>query len=122
MDHSYHGGLDRIPKELGEAARLEGANEMQIFFKVTLPLLWEVLSTLIVLWFIEAIQTFPFIYVMTQGGPHGSTEVMGTYMYKMAFEGRMFSYGSAMAVIMTLIILVFSYFGNKLLKRETIEF
>lgn len=115
-------GLDRIPKELSEAARLEGANEIQIFFKVTLPLLWEVLSTLIILWFIQAMQTFPFIFILTQGGPYGSTEVMGTYMYKMAFEGRMFSYGSAMAVIMTFIILVFSYFGSKILKRETIEY
>lgn len=115
-------GLDRIPKELSEAARIEGANEIQIFFRIKLPLLWEVLSTLIILWFIQAMQTFPFIFVMTQGGPHGSTEVMGTYLYKMAFEGRMFSYGSAMAVIMTLIILVFSYIGNKLIKREPIEF
>src|SRR5690625_4487728 len=115
-------GLDRIPGELREAARLEGANEIQIFFKITLPLLWEVLSTLIILWFIESMQTFPFIYVMTQGGPHGTTEVMGTYLYKMAFEGRMFSYGSAMAVVMTLIILVFSYIGNKIIKRETIDY
>lgn len=115
-------GLDRIPPQLSEAARIEGANEFRIFFRITLPLLWEVLSTLIILWFIQAMQTFPFIYVMTQGGPYGTTEVMGTYMYKMAFEGRMFSYGSAMAVVMALIILVFSFFGNKLIKREPIQF
>ena len=67
-------------------------------------------------------QQFPVVYAMTQGGPYGSTEVMGTYLYKMAFEGRMFSYGSAMAIVMAIIILVFSTLGNKFLKTEPIEY
>lgn len=115
-------GLDRIPPELLEAARLDGAGEVKIFVRITLPLLWEVLSSLIVLCFINSMQQFPVVYAMTQGGPYGSTEVMGTYLYKMAFEGRMFSYGSAMAIVMAIIILVFSTLGNKFLKTEPIEY
>jgi len=115
-------GIDRIPTQFAEAARMEGASGFVVFFRITLPLLWEVLSTLIILWFIQAMQTFPFIYIMTNGGPFGTTEVMGTYMYKVAFVGRMFSYGSAMAIIMALIILVFSLLGSKLIKREVYEF
>lgn len=111
-------GMDRIPKELIEAAQVDGASEGQAYFRITLPLLWPVLSTLLVLWFIQAMQAFAFIYVMTQGGPYGATEVMGTYMYRVAFEGRMFSSGAAMAVVMTLIILVVSILGQRLLKRE----
>lgn len=115
-------GLTRVPEDLHEAARIDGASEGQIFFKITLPLLWEVLQTLIVLWFVQSMQSFSFIYIMTQGGPQGSTELMGSYIYKMAFEGKMFAYGSAMSIIMALTIVVFSYIGNKLMKRETIQF
>src|SRR5699024_10897367 len=71
-------GMDRIPQEYSEAASLDGASSWKTYTRVTLPLLWPVLSTLIVLWFIQAMQTFPFIYVMTQGGPAGATEVMAT--------------------------------------------
>ena len=115
-------GLDRIPPDLMEAARIDGANELTVFFKITLPLLWEVLSSLIVMSFIGCMQQFPVVFAMTQGGPYGSTELMGTYLYKIAFEGRQFSYGSAMSIVMLVIILVASTFGNKFLKTETIEY
>lgn len=111
-------GMDRIPQELVEASRLDGASEWRTYWNVTFPLLWPVLSTLLVLWFIQSMQTFAFIYVMTQGGPAGATEVMGTYMYRVSFEGRMFAFGSAMAVVMTAIVLVVSLVGNRLLKRR----
>ena len=114
-------GMDRIPTELIEAASLDGASDRQVFMKVTLPLLWPVLSTLLVLWFIQSMQTFAFIYVMTDGGPHGATEVMATYMYRLAFGGRMFAYGSAMAVIMTVIVLVMSLVGSRFLKGDRFE-
>lgn len=114
-------GMDRIPQEYSEAASLDGASNWKAYTRVTLPLLWPVLSTLIVLWFIQAMQTFPFIYVMTQGGPAGATEVMATYMYRMAFEGRMFAFGSAMAVVMTIIVLLMSLFGSKLLRSDRFE-
>ncbi|MGO1972813.1 MAG: carbohydrate ABC transporter permease [Propionibacteriaceae bacterium] len=114
-------GMDRIPTELTEAAALDGASDWKVFTKVTLPLLWPVLSTLLVLWFIQSMQTFAFIYVMTDGGPHGSTEVMATYMYRLAFGGRMFAYGSAMAVVMTVIVLVMSLIGSKFLKGDRFE-
>lgn len=115
-------GLDRIPPELLEAARLDGAGEMKIFFRITLPLLWEVLSTLLILSFIGSMQQFPVVFAMTQGGPYGSTELMGTYLYKVAFEGRMFSYGCAMAIVMAVIILFISVFGNRFIKAEPIEY
>ncbi len=114
-------GMDRIPQEYSEAAALDGASNWKVYTRVTLPLLWPVLSTLIVLWFIQAMQTFAFIYVMTQGGPAGATEVMATYMYRMAFEGRMFAFGSAMAVVMTIIVLLMSVFGSRLLRSDRFE-
>jgi ABC-type sugar transport system permease subunit len=115
-------GMDRIPPELAESARVDGASEWQVYRRITLPLLWPVLSTLLVLWFIQAMQAFAFIYVMTQGGPAGATEVMGTYLYRVAFEGRMFSAGAAMAVVMTLIVLLVSVLGNRLLRRQALTY
>lgn len=115
-------GLDRIPPELMEAARIDGANEFRVFIRITLPLLWEVLSSLIVMCFIGCMQQFPVVFAMTQGGPHGATELMGTYLYKIAFEGRQFSYGSAMAIVMLLTILVASVIGNRFLKTDPIEY
>ncbi|WP_147918339.1 carbohydrate ABC transporter permease [Ruania zhangjianzhongii] len=114
-------GMDRIPTELNEAASLDGASNWQVYTRVTLPLLWPVLSTLLVLWFIQSMQTFAFIYVMTNGGPYGSTEVMATYMYRMAFEGRMFAYGSAMAIVMTIIVLVISLIGSRMLRSDRFD-
>lgn len=115
-------GLDRIPKDLMEAARIDGAGELTVFFRITLPLLWEVLSSLIVMCFIGCMQQFPVVFAMTQGGPYGSTELLGTYLYKIAFDGRQFSYGSAMAIVMLVIILIASVVGNKVLKTEPIEY
>jgi len=114
-------GMDRIPTELNESASLDGASDWRVFRSITLPLLWPVLSTLLVLWFIQSMQTFAFIYVMTDGGPHGATEVMATYMYRLAFSGRMFAYGSAMAIIMTVIVLVMSLFGSRILRGDRFE-
>ena len=115
-------GLDRIPGELSEAATIDGASGWQLFWNITFPLVWDVLKTLIILAFIQSMQTFSFIYIMTEGGPYGSTEVMGSYLYKIAFMGNNFGYGAAMAIVMAILILVFSILGNKLLKRETIEY
>lgn len=113
--------MDRLPGDVTEAASLDGASDWTVFTKVTLPLLWPVLSTLLVLWFIQSMQTFAFIYVMTNGGPHGATEVMATYMYRLAFEGRMFAYGSAMAIVMTLLVLAMSLVGSRLLRGDRFE-
>ena len=111
-----------FPRDTLEAARIDGANEFRVFIRITLPLLWEVLSSLIVMCFIGCMQQFPVVFAMTQGGPHGATELMGTYLYKIAFEGRQFSYGSAMAIVMLLTILVASVIGNRVLKTDPIEY
>ncbi|MCD9026238.1 carbohydrate ABC transporter permease [Cohnella silvisoli] len=115
-------GLDRISPDLHEAASIDGATGWQSFWKITFPLVWDVLKTLIILAFIGALQTFSFIYIMTDGGPQGNSEVMGSYLYKMAFTGNNFAYGAAMALVMAVSILVFSFVGNRLMKRDSIEY
>ncbi|MCL5986029.1 MAG: sugar ABC transporter permease [Actinobacteria bacterium] len=120
-------GIEKIPPTYSEAARIDGANEFQVFFKVTLPLLWEVFRIVIVLWIIQSFMFFDVIYVMTGGGPGGKTEVIATLLYKQAFESYFiavlrYGYATAIAVILFLLILVVSLSGFKLLRKEPVEY
>jgi ABC-type sugar transport system permease subunit len=119
-------GIDRIPADLPDAARIDGASDWEVFIHVTIPLLWEVLRILLVLWIIQALQAFTFIYVMTGpvavGGPLGSTDVMATYVFRVAFVDFNWAYGAALATSMLLAILVLSTLVNRVTFRETIEY
>ncbi len=119
-------GIDQIPADLPDAAKIDGSGDWQVFIFITLPLLWEVLRILLVLWIIQALQAFTFIFVMTGpygvGGPLSSTEVMGTYVYKMAFTDFKWGYASALATSMLVGILILSIMVNRLTFREAIEY
>jgi ABC-type sugar transport system permease subunit len=119
-------GIDRIPADLPDAAKVDGANDWQVFRSITIPLLWEVLRILIVLWIIQALQAFTFIYVMTGpygvGGPLGSTDVMATYVFRVAFTNFNWAYGAALATSMLAMVLVLSILVNRVTFRETVEY
>ncbi len=119
-------GMDRIPPDLPDAAKLDGAGDWQVFRHITIPLLWEVLRILLVLWIIQALQAFTFIYVMTGpvavGGPLGSTDVMVTYVYRIAFNDFKWAYGSALATAMLGAIFLLSLVVNRVTVRETVEY
>jgi ABC-type sugar transport system permease subunit len=119
-------GIDRIPADLPDAAKVDGANDWQVFRSVTVPLLWEVLRILLVLWIIQALQAFTFIYVMTGpygvGGPLGSTDVMATYVFRVAFVDFNWAYGAALATAILAMILLLSILVNRVTFRETVEY
>jgi ABC-type sugar transport system permease subunit len=119
-------GIDQIPADLPDAAKVDGSSDWQVFRFITLPLLWEVLRILLVLWIIQALQAFTFIFVMTGpygvGGPLGATEVMGTYVYKMSFTDFKWGYGAGLATSMLIGILILSVLVNRLTFREAIEY
>jgi len=119
-------GLERIPPDLPDAAKIDGANDWHIFRFITVPLMWEVLRILIVLWVMQALQAFTFIYVMTGpvsvGGPMGSTEVMATYVYKNAFVDFKWAYGAALATAMLLMVFILSTVTSRATFREAVEY
>ena len=121
-----YAGLERIPPDLPAAARIDGANDWHVFRFITLPLLWEVLRILLVLWVLQALQAFAFIYVMTGpvsvGGPMNSTEVMATYVFKNAFVSFKWAYSMALATVMLLMIFVLSGFTQRVTTTETVEY
>jgi ABC-type sugar transport system permease subunit len=115
-------GLERIPVELFEAARIDGANDRQQFLDITLPLVWTVLANLIILWVIQAMQTFAFVFVMTKGGPINATEVAATYVYGIAFTSQQFGYGTALATLLMVVIFAFTVVTVRLVRREAHQF
>jgi raffinose/stachyose/melibiose transport system permease protein len=104
----YMAGLQNIPKEIEDAAMIDGANRWQTVRNVTLPLLSSTLRTTILLSVLGSLTQFNLIWIMTRGGPVNASEVMSTYMYRYAFIRFQLGYGSAVALVMLAICLVFS--------------
>lgn len=118
-------GLQNIPEDLYEAASLDGANQAQKLFHITIPMLGPVLQMIIMLAITVSLKGYESIMVLTEGGPYGKTEVMYLYLYKLFFPVttggtsiQQFGYGSAVgfttAVIVGLITLVYFYISKKL--------
>jgi raffinose/stachyose/melibiose transport system permease protein len=98
-------GLQAIPEELNEAARLDGCRPAQVFRWVTLPLLRRVIAVDALLIVVGALKIFDLNWVMTQGGPNHASEVLATYMYTCGFGDDRMGYASAIATIMLLLTL-----------------
>lgn len=97
-------GLTSISNELYEAARMDGANSRQIFSRITLPLLVPTIFLYLLVSTVSTIAIFGLIFALTRGGPAGSTELIGIYIYNQSFNSYQLGYGSAVAVV----VLVFS--------------
>lgn len=107
-------GLQGIPEELVEAARLDGASPWRIFSGITLPLLSPTLFFTSIVGVIGALTTFGPIHILTQGGPAGATQVAVYRIYTEAFINFRFGYATAQAVVLFVIILGFSILQNRL--------
>lgn len=97
-------GLQSIPHTYYEAAQLDGANERQLFFRITIPLLSPTIFFILVIFMIGALQVFDSIIVLTAGGPGDATRSVVLYIYEIAF--RSFDMGYAAAVSMTLFVII----------------
>src|SRR5690606_23478477 len=95
-----------IPEELYEAADIDGANEAQIFFYVTLPSLMPTIVSSSILAVVGSLKTFDMFYIMLGGGSGSATEILGTYMYKQSFINFNMGYGSAIASMMFILALI----------------
>ena len=102
----YLAGLENIPRIYYEAATIDGASRRQCFWFITLPLLAPIALFVGIMWTIGSLQVFTPVYVMTDGGPMNSTNVVVLYIYRSAFEYLKFGFGSAMAVLLFLLILL----------------
>jgi trehalose/maltose transport system permease protein len=99
-------GLQTIPRELYEAAEVDGATRWQKFVSITLPMLRPAIMVALIFRTITAIQTFDIPYAMTGGGPGDSTETLAMYIQKTTLDFLDFGYGSALATLMFLISMI----------------
>lgn len=110
-------GLGGLPEELNEAAAIDGAGRCQIFTKVILPQLKPTILVILVIRLTDAFRIYDLIYILTGGGPGGSTEVLSTYIYKRIFTDWQFGQGSAASFLVMLLIGVISLICNSLMNR-----
>jgi ABC-type sugar transport system permease subunit len=111
-------GLTSIPHELYEAAMLDRASWPRIFRSIVLPMLVPSISIVLVLRTIEAFKVFDIIYAMTRGGPAGGTTTISFYAYTTAFSDQNFGVGSALSVLILVVILVLTAIYLRLLRRS----
>lgn len=106
-------GLVGIPREIYEAAQIDGADAWQSFIRITLPLLRPTTLFVLVMTLISSFQVFDQVYVMTSGGPLMTTEVGVFYIYQTAFEKYDMGYASAMSFVFFGITFILTYFAFK---------
>jgi N-acetylglucosamine transport system permease protein len=119
----FSAGMASVPKDIYEAAVLDGAGRGSMFFKVTLPLLWDTLQVAWVYLGIAAFDAFAIVQVLSieQGGPDGATTVLGMEIYRNAFSYSQFGYASAMGVALFFLTITFAALTLRVSRRETIE-
>jgi len=119
-------GTDKIPKSLYEAARIEGANRFQLFARITIPLIWEVIAVAIVLWTIGALKVFEFPYAISGINPPREIWTIGIYLFIMGFGKRnpvyRLGYATAIGVVMLLIIVILAVVVQRIFRRDTVEY
>lgn len=95
--------LQNIPQEIMEAAAIDGANETNKLFRVTLPMVWPTVIAAVILCIAGSMRSFDLVFVLTQGGPAHATELLATYMYNKTFSVYKYGYGSAISLIIFVI-------------------
>jgi multiple sugar transport system permease protein len=113
----FLGGLSSVPEDIYEAARIDGATGWQRFRFLTLPLLRPFINIALVLNIIYVFNSFPIIWVLTQGGPANSTDILVTYLYKLAFRFGRLGEASAVSLVMFAVLLAFTFVYAIMLMR-----
>ena len=107
-------GLQTIPQNLYEAAAIDGAGARAQFFRITLPMLRPSIFLAFVIGVMTSFTSFDLVYVMTQGGPGHSSELLVTYIYKAAFELSRVDYAAALTVVQFVLLVALTWAGNRL--------
>jgi N-acetylglucosamine transport system permease protein len=119
----FSAAMQSIPKDIYEAALLDGANRYTTFRHVTLPLVWDTVQVGWVYLAIQAMDAFAFVHVMLgiDGGPSRAGDVLGVAMYRTAFNDYRFGQASAIGVVLLIVTLTFAVLFLRLARRERVE-
>lgn len=114
----YMAGLQAVSKDLEDAARIDGANESRVLRHITLPLMGSTIRLTAFLSILGSFQQFVIIWVLTQGGPVNSSQVVGTFLYKYGIKNNKLGLSSAIAIVLFAITLVFSLGYQRMVMRQ----
>lgn len=118
----YTVGLQSVPLEIYESAKIDGASGLQTFFRITIPLIKSTILMNTTITIIGAFMVFDEVYVMTSGGPGNATEVLATLMYKTGFRKDNMGYASAIGVLLFVITFAFSFIQMRMYNvKETMK-
>jgi len=117
----FMAGMQSIPVTYYEAATIDGASPLTLFWRITIPLLWDNLQVAFIYIGIAALDLFTVVQVMTAGGPNRSTDVVARYMYATAFQFGQFGYATAIGVALLFLTLTLSVLTLQVTRRERIE-
>jgi ABC-type sugar transport system permease subunit len=109
--------LRNVDLDLIDAARLDGANSLQRLVHIILPQIMPVFMMVLTITLIGGFGVFDIVFVMTGGGPAGASEVLGTYAYSNAFELNRISYGTTLALLMTVLAVPFAIALDRIQRR-----
>ena len=116
---SFLAGLQAIPRELYEAARIDGASVLQEFFHVTIPQLRNVFTIVVMLSTIWTSTNLVFVYILTNGGPANKTQILPNLAYKEALQVGRLGYGSAINMLFFPLLAVLIFFlTRRMLRRQ----
>lgn len=113
----FYAALRQVPTEVVEAARLDGARENTIFWRVRVPIIRNSIEVAILLCVTGGFQSFDLFYVLTNGGPYHSTEIPTTYLVQSVFHTGQVGYGSAMAVVLTAVVVTIGLIATAIRRR-----
>ena len=114
-------GLQNIPRELEEAAKVDGATSWQAFRGITLPLLGPTLRVSVFLSIIGSLQVFDVVWATTRGGPVHASDTMATYMIDFGFQRQQLGYGSAVSVLLFLMCFAFALLYQRFVLRRDVD-
>lgn len=114
----FLGGLQGVPHELTEAARIDGATKRQVLWTITIPLLSRTTLFVVVIMTVQSLQAFAPAFLMTQGGPQDSTNLVVYFIYKTAFVMQQAGYASALSVVLLAVVLLISLLQMYLLRAR----
>jgi multiple sugar transport system permease protein len=112
--------LQGVPGALVEAAKIDGAGPWQRFLSVTVPAIWPTVGFVTIMLVIGGLNVFVSVQAITDGAPGGSTDVVLTYMYRTTFSFLDFGYGSAIAVLLTLLVFALSAMQLRFFRNEAV--
>ncbi|GAP46346.1 carbohydrate ABC transporter permease [Streptomyces azureus] len=114
----YSAALNEIPKEITEAAEVDGAGGWRRMWHITLPMIRRSIGTNLMLNTLQTLSVFGLIWVMTRGGPGGKSQTLPLFMYEQAFQNSLIGYGTAVALLLLLVGSLFSLVYLRLLRTE----